>query len=206
MPMGAAFNVYGEVSSDSATCPGPAFVQTATSANTTSGDTYIDNSGLDGQSGFILQVTQNITPGGGGGVFDPHPIGVGYNTFRERWYIFNQDGTPIPTGASFNVGWVTNDLNALGPPFYGYSGVLQATTTNSLGAYVVINDPSLNDLPNAEVWVTADFVSNPEIAGSGVYENHNLGVFYIGGRWCIVNQDGTPMPNGATFFYLFWLH
>ena len=35
--------------------------------------------------------------------------------------------------------------------------------------------------------------------GSGTYNNHPVGVFYIGARWAIFNQDLASMLNNAAF-------
>lgn len=192
IPNGAAYNVNLGTGF---------FVQTATSANSSSNATYIDQPGLNGQSGAQLIITPNWNPGGSiWGVRNAHPVGVGYNLFLGRWYIFNQDGASMPTGASFNVVWFPNST-----PF-----VLQhqATSTNSLGDFTVLDEPySGSNDPGSFVWVTSDIIPNSLVGHGAVYEDHNLGVFYNGSHWCIFNQDGAPIPSGATFFvYIFYYH
>jgi hypothetical protein len=46
------------------------------------------------------------------------------------------------------------------------------------------------------VFVTPNF--NPAGKG-GVYEDHNIGVFYGNGKWAIFNEDGKAMLNQPAF-------
>ncbi len=39
----------------------------------------------------------------GEGIYDNHPVGVSYDLGVGRWAVFNQDSTPMPDGAAFNV-------------------------------------------------------------------------------------------------------
>jgi hypothetical protein len=55
----------------------------------------------------------------------------------------------------------------------------------------IIDHPSTNDNPDAIVMVTQRW--------EGVYNPHEVGVFYAGGRWRIFNQDIAAMPVGAQF-------
>jgi uncharacterized membrane protein len=79
------------------------FVHGATPENTTFNSTYLDSPLINGNPDVILYVTQNWNPGGGGGTYNNHPVGVWYDDGRQRWAIFNQDRTPMPDGAAFNV-------------------------------------------------------------------------------------------------------
>jgi hypothetical protein len=187
---GAAFNVILAAGDGG-------FVQVATSANTHSNDTLIDDPGLNGQPGARLFVTPDWNPDGNlRGVYNDHPLGVGYNRLVGRWYIFNQDGAPIPSGSAFNV-------QSFGPSLYDIAvGTHYATSANSYGDYTVIDNPySGSATPDALVWVTSEFIPSLTLGGSGVSDAHTIGVFYDGSHWCIFHQDGTPIPNGAAFLY-----
>jgi hypothetical protein len=62
-----------------------------------------------------------------------------------------------------------------------------------------INIAAINGHPEAKLQVTQNW--NPG-AGAGVYNNHNIGVYYIGGstqRWAIFNQDHAAMTPNASF-------
>jgi hypothetical protein len=48
-------------------------------------------------------VTPNWNPGGAGGTYNDHPIGVWYHDAAQKWAVFNQDRASMPDGAAFNV-------------------------------------------------------------------------------------------------------
>jgi hypothetical protein len=79
------------------------FVHRATSENISANSTYLDNPLTNGNPDVILYVTQSWNPGGGGGTYNNHPVGVWYDGSRQRWAIFNQDREQMPSGAAFNV-------------------------------------------------------------------------------------------------------
>jgi hypothetical protein len=96
VPAGATFRV--EVPRASA-----GFVHRADLLNTAGNYTYVDNRLTNGKPGAKLSVTQNWNPGGGGGVYNDHPVDTVYDTQVQQWAIRNRDGGPIPEGAAFNV-------------------------------------------------------------------------------------------------------
>jgi hypothetical protein len=79
-----------------------AFTHTATVANKLSlNGTDVTHPLCDGDPTAILIVTQKLNPAGI--VYNNSPIGVYYNTVRNKWEIFNENGNPISTNAQFNV-------------------------------------------------------------------------------------------------------
>ena len=99
MPPNAAFNVI-------VPRPGPGeavFVHQASAANTSSHVTFIDHPLTNGNPTALVLVTPNWNPGGGGGTYNNHPIGVYYDVFSGKWAIFNQNLDPMPLNAAFNV-------------------------------------------------------------------------------------------------------
>lgn len=82
---------------------GSAFVHRATPENVSDNSTYVDNPLANGHPDVVLSVTQNWNPGGGGGTYNDHPVGVWYDRGAEKWAIFNQDRATMPEGAAFNV-------------------------------------------------------------------------------------------------------
>jgi hypothetical protein len=84
------------------------FIHMATSENTRYNFTDIDSPYTNSKPDAIVIVTQNWNPGGVGGTYDEHPIGVWYH--NGKWSIYNQDKNPdakqkkpMPIGAAFNV-------------------------------------------------------------------------------------------------------
>ena len=96
IPPGAAFNVIVLRTPEEA-------VYRATPDNTVANSTYIDHPRANGNPGAVLQITQNWNPGGGGGVYNDHPVGVNYDPDVRRWVVYNKDLATIPRGAVFNV-------------------------------------------------------------------------------------------------------
>jgi hypothetical protein len=162
-----------------------------------SGDSlYINDAAVanNNPSAFIL-VTPNLSPNGGSGVRNNHPVGVRYDTSKGRWAIFNEDRAAMPLGAAFNVS-ITKQ---------GCQGVtVKATSANSVGDSV--NLPiSLADPTTPPTWAVEDsYIAtpnwNPNSVG-GVYNNHPIGVQFKGskGPWAIFNLDGKSIPPGASF-------
>jgi hypothetical protein len=168
---------------------GSQFVHIATAANSVSDYTIINNSLTNGNPSAILIVTPNWNPGGVGGTFDNHPIGVYY--VGGKWTIFNQDITPIPVGAAFNVIIPTS----------GAGVFVQTVTPANIGGEVTFIDNALiNANPNAIMLVTPNY--NPGGGCGCIYDNHPIGVYYStasGNQWGIFNQDNVAMPLNASF-------
>jgi hypothetical protein len=72
VPAGATFEVV--VPRESAK-----FVHHARLLNTVGNYTYLDNRLTNGEPDAVLSVTQNWNPGGGGGVYNDHPVGAVYD-------------------------------------------------------------------------------------------------------------------------------
>jgi hypothetical protein len=97
VPNGASFEVVVPLASQS-------FIHHAEPDNTLGNITYLDDPLANGRPDAVLSVTQNWNPGGGGGgVYNNHPIDVVYDKRVEQWAIYNQDSRRIPNGAAFNV-------------------------------------------------------------------------------------------------------
>jgi hypothetical protein len=96
VPAGSAFEVVVPPADEG-------FVHRAAPPNTAGNATYIDDPLLDGQPDAEVSVTQNWNPGGGGGVYNDHPVGALYDGDAGSWFIYNKDGVRMPEGAAFNV-------------------------------------------------------------------------------------------------------
>jgi hypothetical protein len=80
------------------------FVHRAAQGNTVGNATYLDDPLTNGRPDAEVSVTQNWNPGGGSGVYNDHPVGVGYDQDVRRWFVYNEDGARVPEGAAFNIG------------------------------------------------------------------------------------------------------
>jgi hypothetical protein len=180
IPVNAAFNVLVLVPASDI------FVHKATAGNSSSDQTQIDNALTNGHPNAIIFTTPNWNPVGIGGTYNNHNIGVYYFGSAER--IFNQDTTPIPVNAAFNVLIPNPDTSVF---------VHVATAGNSAGDYTIIDNPLTNSKPDAIILVTPNW--NPGGVVGGIYDNHPIGVFYNGSKWAIFNQDLTAVPVNAAF-------
>ncbi|MCS6843445.1 MAG: hypothetical protein NZ528_03840 [Caldilineales bacterium] len=179
IPVNAAFNVY---------VPTPdagAFVHRAATGNTAGHVTTIDHPLTNDNLYAPVFITPNWNPGGAGGTYHNHPIGVYHSS--GRWRIFNQNLAAMPINAAFNVLVDSAGANVF---------IHKASSGNISGHVTTIDHPLTNDNANARLLVTQNW--NPD-GGSGVYNDHAIGVYYGGGRWRIFNQDLAAMPVGAAF-------
>lgn len=180
MPVGASFNVY--------VLPGTlgntVFVQTVTSANTSGYITYLNSPGLNGNPSANFLVTQNWNPGGSGGTYNNHAIGVWYDSLAGEWTIYNEDRSALPTGAAFNVVSMVGVTNAM---------TQVASSSNISGDSTCINSAASNGNPNELLFITHVY--------SG-YFTDVAAVWYKSsiGEWCIFDGSYQNMPSGATFF------
>ncbi|RMF48484.1 MAG: hypothetical protein D6755_03790, partial [Anaerolineae bacterium] len=179
MPPNATFNVIIPTAGSNA------FVHKAASGNIYGNNTVIDNSLTNNNPNAIVMVTPNYNPGGVGGTDNIHNIGVFYN--GGKWAIFNQDSASMPVDAAFNVLVLAEDTGVF---------VHKATSGNITFNSTVIDNPLLNDYPNALVFVTPNW--NPGGSG-GTYLDKSIGVWYTGTKWAVFTQDGTSMPVDAAF-------
>jgi hypothetical protein len=182
---GAAFNVLIP-DADAGVFP-----HWATTYNISGTSTYLDHPLTNGKPNAIVFVAQNLNLGGwSDGPRNEPAIAVWYNDGEEKWAIFNQGFVDnMPEGAGFNV-----LVPASGPHVF----VHEAAASNITDNWTTIDHPLINDKPDAILLVTQNY--NPG-GGSGDYNDHPLGVYYIAGsgRWAIFNQDRADMLPGPAF-------
>lgn len=99
---GGAIHVSGATTNGSTTSVSTAaFIQVASAANIVGASSIIYNTLCNGDPNAILIVTPNYSPHGGVSGYWNHTPGVYYN--GTYWSIFNEDGTTMPAGPSWNV-------------------------------------------------------------------------------------------------------
>jgi hypothetical protein len=153
--------------------------------NISGNSTFLDHPKVNGNPNVILNVLSSWNPGGAGGVYDNHHIGVWYN--NGKWAIYNQDLAAMPMNAAFNV-----HASEPGPNAF----VHRAAAANITGHITVIDHPQTNGNANAILLVTPNWNAG---GAAGVYNNHPIGVYYFNNHWAIFNQDIGAMPAGAAF-------
>jgi hypothetical protein len=172
---------------------GSVFVQTATSANTVGGATYINSPKTNGNPKAQILITPNYDPAGTNGFNSDHPVGAFYNTSLKQWGILNEDGTSMGIGAHFNVMIGSAASNG------GTEVVDKATSGNSAGSFVLINSPADNGNPNAMVFTTPN--SDPGGKGNN-FDASATGVEYFQSPtddWAVFQEDGSTMSLHYSF-------
>jgi sortase A len=194
MPEGAAFNISVAEAPSPASAggeDGAILAHRAGARTIAANSTYVDHPLANGNPDAVLAVTSNWNPGGEGGTYNDRAVGVWYDANRERWAVFNQDRSPMPEGAAFNLAVAEEPAEA------GLS-VHRATPENTTRDGTYLDLPFANGDPNAVLSVTASW--NPG-GGGGIYHDHPVGVRYDAksGRWLVFDADGSPMPEGVAF-------
>lgn len=116
------------------------------------------------------------------GVYFLRGTNVAWNATPRNFTIRADNGSPIPGNVAFNVHYE--------PPASTRAFVHRAVGANITRNYTVIDNPLLNGQANLAPQVQAVY---------GTANAHNVGVFYVNGKWAIYNQDLAAMPAGATF-------
>ncbi|GAA0724292.1 hypothetical protein GCM10009105_36960 [Dokdonella soli] len=166
--------------------------QQLTSASNTSGDTTRMNNPQLGV-GSMPFVLHNWNPGGSGGTYHDHSVGVDYS--GGTWAIRNQDAATMPAGVSFNV--------VLATP--GSNNAFVAYTADTSGfpsqPSLVLTHPLLDNNPCAAPLVTKN--NNNGSVGHDL-DNIPLSVAYApgyngaSGHWSILSES-TASGTGAYF-------
>lgn len=167
------------------------FTHTATASNIQGSFTAINDPDIDDNNFALLVVTQNWNPdGAAGGVYNPHPIGVDRQSFRDqyRWVIYNRDDQPMTPGASFNVAI----LPAQPENFQ------RMDSTNVGPNFILFNHPLTNNIPNAMIITT---IHRFGVDRHTPIFNTPIGVWYKtdAARWSGFAEDMVGTPSGIGF-------
>lgn len=165
------------------------FVHRTAPENTNANSTYLDHPSANGNPDAFILIAPVWEPNGSE-VNNARPVGVWYNVERGRWAIYNQDLSPMPQEAVFNV----SVSERSGGPLFVHRAEPEGAPDNS----TYLDHPLTNGEPEAVLQVTPNW--NPGGRG-GIYDDHPVGTFYDPDeeKWAVFNQDAAPMPNGAAF-------
>jgi hypothetical protein len=169
------------------------FVQTATTANTSGGATYINSPLTNGNPNAMILITPNVDPNGTNQFVSDHPVGAYYNPTLKQWGVLNEDGTSMGVGAHFNIMIGAKGSNG------GSEFVTKAKSGNSAGSFVFVNSPETIGNPNAAVFETQN--SDPGGTG-GTFDTAPTGVEYFqspNDAWAVFQEDGSNMTHGSAF-------
>jgi len=160
------------------------FQHTARPSNIIGNWTVLSHPDLDGKPNARILVTQIIMAPDY--LYNNKEVGVWYN--GSKWAIFNENSDVMKDGASFNVLVLNND-----------NSILQtATSGNIVASTTEIDNPYLNNNPNAIIYVTQNF--NPG-GGAGVYNTANISTYYSPNshKWTIYNENHNTMVLNSKY-------
>ncbi|TLN09838.1 hypothetical protein FDZ74_11340, partial [bacterium] len=183
MTAGVAFNAFKPAQNS------VFFTHTATAANISGDLTLIDNAYLNNNPGALVFAIPAYNPGGVGGMYYPHNIGVYYQSALQKWGIYNEDDVNIVENSKFFV-YVSH-------PSYDVAFKHITTAASTSGNYTVLDHPLLNNNPNAVINVTHEYPTGV----LGQYLDQVLGAWYSPsrGRWTIYFNSSAAMPDGFRF-------
>jgi len=164
----------------------------ATASTITQNFTEIDHPIINGDPNAVVLFT-NIWDS----IYNDNVCGLFYRTSTQKWCIFYEVGTSIPHKENVAYHIVIADTT-----HSNYNTLVQtATVANISNNSTRIDHPDLNGNPNAIVFATQ--LWNPG-GGTGIYNNHNIGVYYTGTKWAVYNEDLAAMPVGCGFNLLIY--
>ena len=94
----SAFGLYSATAVESRAIDDPTVFQVTAPSSQSSSSLKINHKMVNAEPNAVLIVTQCWKS-----VYNPHPVGVYYETTSKSWYIFNEDAANIPAKTIFNV-------------------------------------------------------------------------------------------------------
>jgi hypothetical protein len=172
---------------------GACIVQTTTSSNTHGNYTIINSEYPNNSSNAVVIVSPvlDLSNPLNAFTFDSAPIGVEYNNQLQRWLIVNEDGSPMPIGARFNI-------EAFGAaPDEGTFSIPTDSVDLIDNSRQVVLDNALSNMNSHALILVTDQINqaNPN------HDTHTVGTSYDSttGKWVLFHTDGTPMNAGEIY-------
>lgn len=156
---------------------------TTTAANVVASKATIEMPTLNGNPNAIIIAT----PIGNTATLNSHPIGAWY--YGDKWSVFNTNHVNMPVGLKFKVEVF------LKPDTNHFLHVVKKE--NLIGGSSYLDNPALNNNPNAQVRIFQNHASDTRSASLNKYEAQ---VVYdpTAGKWTINNVNGEQLnPNTA---------
>jgi hypothetical protein len=161
-------------------------VHTSTLGNIANAFTQLDDPELNNHPEALLFAIHNWNPGGTGGTYHDHRIGVSY--LAGRWYIGNQDSVDMVSGVSFNF--------SVAPP--GSPNAFSRLVGSSPRSELRLAHPLLDDNECAAPQLTRTGTPSSDTGFSLAYVR---GAYGAPGRWVVVAEGtGTPAFAANTGF------
>lgn len=157
---------------------------TTTKDNIVASKATIDQPGLTGNANAIIVAT----PLGDSAKLNPHPIGVWY--YNDKWNIFNTDHATLPAGLTFKIQYFSKP---------GGSNFLHLVAKDNLqGESSYIDNPALNNNPNAQVTIFQNHAPDYRAASLNKYEA--IAEYDpTAGKWYIKNVNGERLYANTAY-------
>lgn len=167
------------------------FVYTATTASIDRHMTIIDNPLTNNKPNAVIIITSNW---GNAGPYNNNAVGLWYS--NGRWVIFNQNFSPMPANAKFNIlviDRITNEVFGAKvyptePDKFSLEAEVQTSSTSNISANTV-------QLPaftyGGNIFMTPVWI--------GTYDANTTGVLYSGGAYRVYHQNNAPMVTNLKF-------
>ncbi len=120
------------------------------------------------------------------GIYNPHNYGFFYESTGNRRNIYSESGVTIPTDAAFKI--LKNGTGVID------RFTAESTAANITSNWFVIDNPALNNNPNATFVFQHYWGVNG--ASSLVVIDKVLSAWYTGINWAIYTEDVSAMPEG----------
>jgi hypothetical protein len=165
------------------------YIHTTTVANDIEEYTTLDAPELNGKPDALVFVTHNWNPGGVGGTYFDHAVGVYYQS--GRWYVRNQDLATMPAGVDFNI--VIASL--------GSTNAFRAVLDSVAAPALRLDHPQLDDNPCAAPLVTRNAATSANVNDVSYGVRYVDGIGSAAGHWWIVAEGagGPSFPAGSGF-------
>jgi hypothetical protein len=165
------------------------YIHTTMVANDVEEYTTLDAPELNGKPDALVYVTHNWNPGGVGGTYFDHAVGVYYQS--GHWYVRNQDLATMPAGIDFNI--------VVASP--GSTNAFRATLDAVAAPALRLEHPQLDDNPCAALLVTRNAATSADVNNVAYGLRYVDGVGGASGHWWIVAEGagGPSFPGGSGF-------
>ncbi len=160
------------------------FTLTTTKDNVVASKVTINQPGLTGNANAIILAT----PLGDTAKLNPHPIGAWF--YNDKWNIFNTDHATMPIGLTFKIQYFSKQSENI---------FLHFVTKNNLqGESSYIDNPALNNNPNAQVKIFQNHAPDYREASLNKYEA--IAEYDpTAGKWYIKNVNGERLYASTAY-------
>lgn len=164
--------------------PSSAFIHVADTGNINLNYSVADHAGLNDSALKTPIFMHRYNVGNDYIAYLNKKLGAWYIMGSGRWSVFTQDKSAFKENTAFNVLVPGDDMNTF---------VHKSDANNTAFDYTTIDNPLINNNPNAVFLVNDLYKSKYNLKITGVYYNQSSQ------RWRIFNMDGSDMEENLSF-------